>query len=153
MRANSVRRAAAAGPRRFTTKKWAGILGIVLGLIAVDPPCGEQCGPVAVLTDAAGAPIADMLDGDGYGVLNRGRTRTRAMGALFQIIDDRPMLGGRNHFALGLSYDTSRTRFDTSVELGALTDARSVDAKVVDMNYEGGLVAFVYSCGSQAWQY
>ena len=81
----------------------------------------------AVLTDAAGAPIADMLDGDGYGVLNRGRTRTRAMGALFQIIDDRPMLGGRNHFALGLSYDTSRTRFDTSVELGALTDARSVD--------------------------
>ena len=99
----------------------AGLL--CLESVGDDPDDEEE----ALLTDAAGVPIADMLGGDGYGVLNRGRTRTRAMGALFQIIDDRPMRGGTNHFALGLSYDTSRTRFDTSVELGALTDARSVE--------------------------
>ncbi|CAN5283337.1 TonB-dependent receptor [soil metagenome] len=80
----------------------------------------------AILTDAQGNAIADTLGGGGYGVLNRGRTRTDAMGGLFQIIDDRALMGGSNHFAIGLSYDTSRTRFDTSTELGALTDDRSV---------------------------
>ena len=81
----------------------------------------------AILTDANGDPIADTLGGEGYGVLNRGRTKTKAMGALVQIIDDRALLGGINHFAIGVSYDTSRTRFDTSTELGALTDDRSVE--------------------------
>lgn len=99
----------------------AGLL--CLETVGDDPDEEEQ----AVLTDAAGMAIADTLGGEGYGVLNRGRTRTRAMGALFQIIDDRPMNGGDNHFAIGFSYDTSRTRFDTSVELGALTEARSVE--------------------------
>lgn len=81
----------------------------------------------SVLIDANGNPIADTLGGEGYGVLNRGRTRTEAMGALVQFIDDRALLGGTNHFAVGMSYDTSRTRFGTSTELGALTDDRSVD--------------------------
>jgi iron complex outermembrane receptor protein len=81
----------------------------------------------AILTGANGDAIADTLGGEGYGVLNRGRTRTDAMGALFQIIDDRALMGGTNHFAIGMSYDTSRTRFDTSTELGALTEDRSVD--------------------------
>ena len=80
----------------------------------------------AILTDANGDAVADTLGGEGYGVLNRGRTKTKAMGALVQIIDDRALLGGINHFAIGVSYDTSRTRFDTSTELGALTDDRSV---------------------------
>ncbi|PZU62657.1 MAG: TonB-dependent receptor [Sphingobium sp.] len=81
----------------------------------------------AVLTDANGNAIADSLGGEGYGVLNRGRTRTDAMGALVQLIDDRALMGGTNHFAIGMSYDTSRTRFDTSTELGAMTDERSVE--------------------------
>lgn len=81
----------------------------------------------AILTDANGNAIADALAGEAYGVLNRGRTRTDAMGALFQMIDDRAVMGGTNHFAVGLSYDTSRTRFDTSTELGALTQHRSVE--------------------------
>jgi len=84
-------------------------------------------GAQAILTDAQGSAIADTLGGSDYGVLNRGRTRTEAMGALVQIIDERPFLSGTNHLALGISYDTSRTRFDTSVELGELTRERSVD--------------------------
>ena len=81
----------------------------------------------SVLTDSAGNPIADTLDGEGYGVLNRGRTRTDALGALVQIIDERPLLAGDNHFAIGASYDASRTRFDTSTELGEMTEDRSVE--------------------------
>jgi outer membrane receptor protein involved in Fe transport len=81
----------------------------------------------ARLIGANGLPVADALGGEGYGVLNRGRTRTTAMGALFQIIDERPVGPGDNHLAMGLSYDTSRTRFGASTELGALTEERSVD--------------------------
>jgi iron complex outermembrane receptor protein len=81
----------------------------------------------AVLTDANGDPIVDVLGGDGYGVLNRGRTATRAMGALVQLIDQRPLGAGDNHLALGFSYDSSRTRFDTSTQLGAMTDERGVE--------------------------
>lgn len=81
----------------------------------------------SVLIDANGNPIADSLGGEGYGVFNRGRTRTDALGALVQFIDERPLLAGDNHFALGMSYDASRTRFDTSTELGEMTEDRSVE--------------------------
>ncbi|MDI1296911.1 MAG: TonB-dependent receptor plug domain-containing protein, partial [bacterium] len=91
------------------------------GLVCLETGDGEDA--QAILTDATGTPIADTLAGTdgGYGVLNRGRTRTDAMGMLFQIIDDRALMGGTHHFAAGLSYDTSRTRFDTATELGSLT--------------------------------
>lgn len=95
----------------------------------------------AVLTDADGNPIADTLGGEGYGVLNRGRTATRAMGALVQLIDKRTLGAGENVFALGFSYDTSRTRFGTSTELGALTDDRSVDGLGSIIVQEGGAIA------------
>ena len=95
----------------------------------------------SLLTDANGSPIADTLDGQDYGVLNRGRTRTDAMGALFQIIDQRPLGAGDNHFALGFSYDTSRTRFDTSTELGAMTEDRSVEGLGSFIVQEDGAIA------------
>lgn len=95
----------------------------------------------AVLTDANGNPIADTLGGEGYGVLNRGRTATRAMGALVQLIDKRTLGAGENVFALGFSYDTSRTRFGTSTELGALTDDRSVDGLGSIIAQEDGAIA------------
>lgn len=80
-----------------------------------------------VLTDALGAPIADLLDGEGYGVLNRSSIYTRSMGLLAQVVDERALAGGTNRLSLGISYDTSRTDFATSTELGALTDNRSVE--------------------------
>ncbi|ARR56167.1 TonB-dependent receptor [Rhizorhabdus wittichii DC-6] len=95
----------------------------------------------ARLIGADGWPVADVLGGEGYGVLNRGRTRTDAMGALFQIIDERPLGAGDNHFALGLSYDTSRTRFATATELGALTDGRSVDGLGTTIVQPDGAIA------------
>ena len=79
------------------------------------------------LVDTNGDTVADTLGGEGYGVLNRGRTRSRAWGALVQLVDRRPLFGGDNLLVLGASYDRSRTRFDSSTELGALNDERSVD--------------------------
>jgi outer membrane receptor protein involved in Fe transport len=98
-----------------------------VGLLCLETVGGDGDEEQAILTDAGGNSIADTLGGEGYGVLNRGRTRTDAMAALVQVIDERPLLAGNNHFALGLSYDSSRTRFDTSTELGELTEDRSVE--------------------------
>ncbi|WP_420143816.1 TonB-dependent receptor [Sphingobium sp.] len=97
------------------------------GFVCLETVGADDDEEQAVLTDADGNLIADQLGGEGYGVLNRGRTRTRAMGALVQLVDRRTLGAGDNIFALGFSYDSSRTRFDTSTELGALTDDRSVD--------------------------
>ncbi len=80
----------------------------------------------SVLTDAAGAVIAALPDDVAYGVLNRGRTRTKGAGMLVQFVDRRPLGGEENHFVLGFSLDASRTRFGTSTEIGTLTDSRSV---------------------------
>jgi len=113
------------------------------GLLCLETVGGDDDGEETqtVLTDANGNPIADTLGGEGYGVLNRSRTRTDAIGALFQIIDERPLLGGDNHFSLGMSYDASRTRFDTSTELGELTEDRSVEGLGSQIVQENGAIA------------
>jgi len=102
----------------------ADIEGCGDGLLCLETVDG---GEEALLKDAGGQAIADVLGGEGYGVLNRGRLDSRAMGALAQIIDERPVLGGSNHLAIGMSYDTSRSRFGASTLLGALTEDRSVE--------------------------
>ena len=95
--------------------------------------CLENAGPdegeegKSILTDADGNAIPDILGDEGYGVLNRGHTRTNAVGTLFQIIDARSFGAGENHLSAGFSYDSSRTRFDTSTELGELTEERGID--------------------------
>ena len=81
----------------------------------------------AVLTSTEGEEVADVLGGEGYGVLNRSRTRTKAGGILAQLVDRRPMGAGENRLIIGFSHDRSRTRFASSTELGALTDDRSVE--------------------------
>jgi len=95
------------------------------GLLCLDTVNSHQ--ERAILMDHSGNAITDPLSSDGYGVLNRGRTRTDAMGVLVQLIDDREMIGGMNHFAMGVSYDASRTRFDVASELGTMTRDRSVE--------------------------
>nr|WP_087576050.1 TonB-dependent receptor [Sphingomonas sp. CDS-1] len=102
----------------------ADIQGCGDGLLCLETVDG---GEEALLTDAGGHAIADVLGGEGYGVLNRGRLDSRAMGALAQIIDERPVLGGSNQLAIGMSYDTNRSRFGASTLLGALTEDRSVE--------------------------
>lgn len=102
------------------------------GLLCLETIGGTE----AILTTAGGAPVRDRLGGEGYGVLNRGRTRTDATGFLVQIVDDRSLAGGLNHLAIGVSHDRGRTRFDASTELGALTDERSVNGlgSVIEQN-------------------
>lgn len=93
------------------------------GLLCLETADGEE---EALLLDANGEPIADLLDGEGYGVLNRSGTRSTAGGILAQLSDRRPLWGGTNQLVLGFSHDRSGTRFDSETELGALTDDRSV---------------------------
>lgn len=103
----------------------ADIEGCEDGLLCLETVEGAD---EALLTDADGRTIADVLGGgEGYGVLNRGRLDSRAMGVLVQMIDERPLWGGRNHLAIGMSYDTSRSRFGASTELAALTEDRGVE--------------------------
>ncbi|MBU3077359.1 TonB-dependent receptor [Sphingomonas quercus] len=81
----------------------------------------------SMLRDRSGAPIVDLLGDDGaYGVFNRSRTRTTAGGALVQLVDRRPLLGGDNLLRLGVSHDRSRTHFRSETELGVLTEERGV---------------------------
>lgn len=94
------------------------------GLLCLETADGEE---EALLLDSSGNPIADTLGGEGYGVLNRSRTRTTAGGLLAQLVDRRPLWGGTNELVLGFSHDRSRTRFASSTELGALTEDRSVE--------------------------
>lgn len=80
------------------------------------------------LINTSGRQVAALLGrGNPYGVLNRSRTRSESGGALVQLVDHRPLLGGENRLAIGLSYDRSGTAFHSSTELGALTEQRSVD--------------------------
>lgn len=93
------------------------------GLLCLEDDEGET-----ILTDTGGNAIPEQEEDDnGYGVLNHGLTRSEAMGALFQIIDERPLLAGDNHFAIGLSHDRGRTHFSASTELGAFTPERRVE--------------------------
>ncbi len=80
-----------------------------------------------LLIGADGNAIADTLGGEGYGALNRSRTRSRASGLLVQFVDKRPLGAGENELVLGFSHDRSRTRFAASSELGALEEDRSVE--------------------------
>lgn len=107
------------------------------GLLCLETVGGTE---EALLTDGDGRPIADARGGEGYGVLNRGRLDSRAMGALVQMIDERALPGGRNHLAIGLSYDTSRSRFGASTELGTLTEDRSVQGLGPSIVQEDGAI-------------
>lgn len=111
------------------------------GLLCLESVGENEEEEQALLTDADGNPIADILGGEGYGVLNRGQARTTSSGVLFQLIDTRPLGSGENHLAIGFSYDRSRTRFGTSTELGALTEERSVTGLGAQIVQADGAIA------------
>lgn len=92
------------------------------------------------LTDADGALIPDMGD-DLYGVLNHGTARTRSAGILFQIVDNRPVMGRQNHLAIGFSHDRSRTSFYSSTALGFIDDDRAVNDLGVSIIQPSGSIA------------
>ena len=92
------------------------------GLLCLENASGDE----ERLIGANGGTVADTLDGNPYGVLNRSVTRTTAEGALVQLVDKRKFLGGENQLTIGFSHDRSTTHFQSATELGALTEDRSV---------------------------
>lgn len=95
----------------------------------------------APLTSIDGGMIDNVLAGDDYGVLNRSRTRTAAGGVLVQIVDTRPIGAGENRLIIGFSQDRSRTRFESSTELGELTRDRSVEGLGSIIEQDDGAIA------------
>ncbi len=94
-----------------------------------------------VLTDAAGNPIADVLNGGNYGVFNRGNIRTRSEGILAQIVSEQDLGMRTNQLAFGFSYDSSESDFSTSTELGELTAQRSVAGLGLLIDQSDGAIA------------
>ncbi|MDB5449851.1 MAG: putative tonB-dependent receptor yncD precursor [Phenylobacterium sp.] len=84
--------------------------------------CLQSDGPV--LTDAAGAPIGDVLHGGPYAQLNSTDTRTTNTGAAVQLVWSRPLLGRANSLMAGASVDLGWTAFSAQSLLGALTADR-----------------------------
>lgn len=112
----------------------------------------EECDDEPVLCLEAGDEEIELTDTDGdeidaapvafgYGFVNRSRTRTDGGGALVQLADARPLLGGDNRLTLGFSYDAARTRFASSSEVGALTETRGVEGLGPIVALDSGLVA------------
>lgn len=76
-------------------------------------------GGVAVVADPAV---------DAYAVVNRGRERTRSVGATLQWQDERETTLGTRRFAIGATWERARTRFSAETELGELEEDRSVES-------------------------
>lgn len=93
------------------------------------------------LRDTAGSPIADLLGGEGYGLINRSRTRSRALGALVQFVASPALAGRPAHLVAGLSIDRSRTRFGASSELGEIEEDRGVEGLGPIIAIPGGPLA------------
>lgn len=103
--------------------------------------CLEAGDDAIELTDTAGDEIPALPAPFGYGLVNRSRTATDGGGALVQLVDTRPLLGGDNRLTLGFSYDGARTRFRASSEVGALTATRGVEGLGPVVDLPGGLIA------------
>jgi outer membrane receptor protein involved in Fe transport len=78
---------------------------------------GESDSP---LTGGSGAQFPAFIGDDTYAQLNRTRTRTTSYGASIQLDGKQ----GIHSFAIGASWDGSRSRFDAQSLIGALTDDR-----------------------------
>jgi iron complex outermembrane receptor protein len=85
--------------------------------------CEQEHGEEAAIENADGEPVtAD--SGNDSATQNTSSTRQRGYGGNLQWAYDGELLGRRNRSYAGLSYDSGRTRFRSSTELGQLTEDR-----------------------------
>lgn len=115
--------------------------GALAGLLCLETVGAGDEEEQALLIDAGGKSIADMLGGGDYGVFNRGTIKTRSEGVLAQLVSEQELGGHTNQFVIGFSYDASESDFATSTELGELTDDRSVSGLGVFIDQPDGAIA------------
>lgn len=95
---------------------------VVNGNVVDGAPCGnymcEQ--PGVFLTNPAGSPIPNYLNGGPYSQLNNQTTNTNGYGFSVQVTNTGEILGRANHFTAGASYDGSQNTFTGDTLLGGL---------------------------------
>ena len=74
--------------------------------------------PAVFLTDRAGNPIPDFLNGGPYSQLNLQSINTNGYGASLQVTNRTPLWGHDNHFVAGASFDGAQTLFAASAQAG-----------------------------------
>ncbi|WP_338505053.1 TonB-dependent receptor [Sphingomonas kaistensis] len=79
------------------------------------------------LFDELGKAIGASSSEGGYGLVNRSKSRGQAGGILVQFVRERETSAGKGRLVVGFSHDASRTQFNSSSELGMLTDDRGVE--------------------------
>jgi iron complex outermembrane recepter protein len=115
-----------------------------------------------VLTDASGVEIsnfvtnspfldsvdlfddADFDEGGPYAFVNRTSTQTDSYGFSLQLTSAREILGRKNHFVVGASFDRGQTRFRASTEIGGLTLDRGFSSPTVLIDMTGGPITPVH---------
>jgi outer membrane receptor protein involved in Fe transport len=101
--------------------------------------CLEEDGPV--LTDPAGAPIADFLSGGPYAQLNTTATRTTGAGLAAHVSADGQLFGRANNLMAGAAVDLGRTAFSAQSLLGAMTADRGFGGPGVVIDQADGPIA------------
>jgi len=94
--------------------------------------------PLRDLASGATVPVDDAIDE--YAVFNRGHERTRGGGIGLQFLDERETDAGTRRIALGATWDSYRTRFETRAELGELLDDRSVTGLGTELVSDDGSI-------------
>jgi outer membrane receptor protein involved in Fe transport len=110
-------------------------------------PCGADPGQLCLeadgppLTDAAGAPIPDLLAGGPYAQLNTTATRTTGAGLAAHVSADGRLFGRANNLTAGAAVDLGRTVFSAESLLGALTADRGFGGPGILIDQADGPIA------------
>ena len=96
-------------------------------------PCDDDPGflcapPEVFVTNRAGNPIPNFLNGGPYLNLDQQSTNTNGYGVAFQVTNRTPLFDRPNQFVVGLSFDGGQTLFGASTQVGGLTVASSMFA-------------------------
>lgn len=89
-----------------------------------DNVCANELdgGEIAQLRDGFGNPIDATAFAEPFGVIDRINTDSESFGFTLQAADKRTILGHKNHFIAGASYDQGKVDYRTSSEFGSIGD-------------------------------
>lgn len=100
----------------------------------------EDDGEEQALIGSAGSPVMTDAGVDEWGVINRGKERTRSQGFGLQWLHNRETPEGAQRLALGIAWERAKTRFEGTTELGSLSENRAVEGRGLLISSDGGAI-------------